>query len=268
MRKILKRIHSLGSLAALVAGLALTAAPAPPAHAGSSSSARSAFDEGNRLYKEERYSEALAAYRSVLASGFGSPELYLNLGDAAYKSGEPGWAIYYFTLAQQGAPRDPDIKTNLSLVRREALGEEPSIRRSSLLDAAASLRDLIPMAGAARAAAVLFWIASGALAASWVGRLRRRAQPLRWAALACAVAALVLVSVKWAEASLAYDAVTVEQTAAHAEPSEEATVEFRLPTGSPVNLGRETPEWREVIVSSSLRGWVSSSCVASFDRPR
>jgi tetratricopeptide (TPR) repeat protein len=246
----------------------IVAAVTGTAHSGSSSTARASFGEGNRLYKDGRYAEALAAYRSVLASGYASADLYLNLGDAAYKAGELGWAIYYLELAERHAPRDPDVRSNLSLLRREALGEDPPIQRSSLLDAASSIRDLISTAAAVRIAAVLFWIACGSLAASWLARFRDRAKFLRWIALASLLLIVAVVPVKWAQESLASDAVTVAQTAAHAEPTQDSTVEFRLPPGSPVNLGRATAEWREVIVSSSLRGWVPASDVAGFEVPR
>ena len=103
---------------------------------------------------------------------------------------------------------------------------------------------------------------------SWTERLRRRGVSLRWIALGCVLAAVVIGSVKAAEESLAYDAVTVAPASARAEPSDDSTVEFRLPPGSPVNLGRRTPEWREVIVSSSLRGWVPDAAVAALADPR
>lgn len=255
-----RRIHILQLLLILGIGAGVSIA-----QAGSISTARASFEEGNRLYRAGRYTESLAAYRAVLAAGYVSGDLYLNLGDAAYKSGEVGWAIYYFELARRHAPRDPDIRSNLLLLRREALGEDPPIQRSWILDAAASVRDLLPTATAVRLAAVLFWIACGSLAASWLARMRRRAPALRRVAVVSFLLVVIVVSVKWAQVSLAYDAVTVGQTAAHAEPSEDATVEFRLPPGSPVNLGRMTSEWREVIVSSSLRGWVPTSTVAAFD---
>jgi tetratricopeptide (TPR) repeat protein len=266
-------IHVMGEWGAMgfvvVLGLFIaTALASSRASGGVPEAARGDFDRGNGLYGEGRYMEALAAYREILVSGYASTELYLNLGNAAYKAGDPGWAIYYYTLAQRSAPRDPDIRSNLNLVRREALGDEPAMKRSTLLDAAARLRDTISSATAARTSSVLLWIACGALVLSWTSRLRGRAGQLRWIVLWCLVAATTIASVKWAEEALFLDAVTVQPAAAHAEPSEGATVEFRLPPGSPVNLGRRTPGWREVIVSSSLRGWVPDANVAALASPR
>lgn len=241
---------------------------AGPAGAGSRAEAESHFREGVRLYQEERVAEALEQWRAVLAQGYASPDLYLNLGNASYRAGEAGWAVYYYEMARRRSPSDPDVAGNLALARRQALGGELASASSPWLLAAMSWLDRLSLAGAARFAAASLWLAAALMGASWVPRLLRaarlRPRTLRWAALGLCLAAGLLVGLKAAQHSVAADAIAVSPLTAHTEPSEDAAVEFRLPEGSPVGLGRRALGWREVIVSHSLRGWVPEDAIAAL----
>jgi hypothetical protein len=249
-----------------VLGAILCLLAAAPASAGSRAAAEAHFHEGVRLYQEQNVAEALAEWRAVLAEGFSSPDLYMNLGNASYKVGETGWAVYYYEMARRRAPGDPDVTGNLALARREALGGEPTSTSSRWLLAAAGWLDHVSLAGALRLGVVVVWLAAALVAATWVARLQRlvrvRPRALRWTAAGLVLAAVLLVGLKAAQRSLAADAIAVKALTAHTEPNEDAAVEFRLPEGSPVGLGRRALGWREVIVSPSLRGWVLEDAVA------
>ena len=83
---------------------------------------QSAFEQANRLYEQARFPEAAAAYQKIIQNGRVSPELYFNLGNALFKSGRIGLAILNFRLAEQLAPRDPDIRANLRFARNQIDG--------------------------------------------------------------------------------------------------------------------------------------------------
>ncbi len=72
-----------------------------------------AFQRGNSLYNQEKYQEAIDAYKSVLDAGKESASLYYNLGNAHYKLTNIGPSIYYYEKALKLAPYDNDIKNNL-----------------------------------------------------------------------------------------------------------------------------------------------------------
>src|SRR5437016_6228026 len=60
-----------------------------------------AFEQANRLYEEEKFTEAAAAYQSMIGNGRVSSALYFNLGNALFKSGQIGRAIANYRLAEQ-----------------------------------------------------------------------------------------------------------------------------------------------------------------------
>jgi hypothetical protein len=246
---------------------ALLFSGAGSAFAGSRAAAETAFREGVRLYQQDRVMEALSEWRAALDEGYASADLYLNLGNACYRAGETGWAVYYYELARRRAPADPDVAANLALARREVAGGEIEPASAPWLLFLAGRLDHVSLRGAAWFGVAALWAVAALLLATWLpgtARLFRRPRALRWMALACGVAAATLLGLKSAQRSFAPDAIAVRALTAHTEPSDEAAVEFRLPEGSPIGLGREAPGWREVIVSHSLRGWVPEEAVALF----
>lgn len=72
------------------------------------------FQEGNELYNNGKYSEAIDKYQAILDNGKHSAELYFNLGNAHYKLSHIAPSIYYYEKALQLAPNDKDIKNNLA----------------------------------------------------------------------------------------------------------------------------------------------------------
>ena len=81
--------------------------------AASAQDARTLFDEGNTLYLQQRYPEAIALYEAVLKGGLESGELQFNLGNAYFKSGRLAPAILAFERAHSLMPNDDDVVFNL-----------------------------------------------------------------------------------------------------------------------------------------------------------
>ena len=73
------------------------------------------FDQANLLYQQNKFGEARDAYEAIVHEGFVSGELYYNLGNAYYKTGDLGKAILNFERALRFMPNDDDLKHNLQL---------------------------------------------------------------------------------------------------------------------------------------------------------
>ena len=88
------------------------------------------FDEGNALYNEGKYAEAIDKYKIILDSGQHSAELYYNLGNAHYKLNNVAESVYYFEKALQLAPHDKDIQNNLAYAQNmtiDAINVQPEV---------------------------------------------------------------------------------------------------------------------------------------------
>lgn len=74
--------------------------------------------EGDSLYGAGNYAGAVAAYDSIVNSGLESADLYYNLGNAYYKTGDLPNAILYYEKALKLKPKHSDAAYNLELTQQ------------------------------------------------------------------------------------------------------------------------------------------------------
>ncbi|MBV8254736.1 MAG: tetratricopeptide repeat protein [Chitinophaga sp.] len=80
------------------------------------------FDDANNLYRQSKFTEAAASYQQLIDAGYSQRELFLNAGNAWYKAGKTGMAVYSYEKALQLSPADPAIKHNLALANQKVTG--------------------------------------------------------------------------------------------------------------------------------------------------
>lgn len=86
---------------------------------GQSSAVMDSVVAANQLYNKGKYEDAIRKYQFVIGQGFESSDLYFNLGNAFYKSGNATYAIINYERARKLAPNDDDIRYNLELARTQ-----------------------------------------------------------------------------------------------------------------------------------------------------
>ena len=84
------------------------------------SAAPTDFEGANALYRAEQYRAAAEAYEQLLAEGEAAPTLFYNLGNAYYRLGEVGPAVYAYERGLLLSPGDADLRYNLRFVRQES----------------------------------------------------------------------------------------------------------------------------------------------------
>ncbi len=235
--------------------------------------AHAALARGHEAYGRNEYAKALEAYRSVVMAGYESPELYLDLGNASYRAGRLGWAVYWFERGRRVAPGDPDLRTNLESVLAETRDRTVGEDGSRFLGSLSALQDRLSPAAAARGVTVgwlLFAVWLAVRLALWGGPISSLAASRPFRLTGTALGAFLVVSaagmlVKLAHASGAPAAVVVvEELPVRSNPDPEATVEFTLHAGTRVRLGRTSDGFREVLYSEKLHGWGSAEGLAGL----
>lgn len=81
--------------------------------------ADSIFRLANEAVEAANYLKAIELYERLTQAGYGSAELYYNLGTAYLLADSLGQARLWYERALRLAPDDPDLQFNLSLLRRQ-----------------------------------------------------------------------------------------------------------------------------------------------------
>ncbi|MCX7551181.1 tetratricopeptide repeat protein [Xanthomarina sp. F2636L] len=96
----------------------------------------SLFEQGNALYNEGDFDQAILKYEAIIENGEHSAELYFNLANAHYKLNHIAPSIYYYEKALKLAPNDKEIKNNIAFARNmtiDAIGTVPEVGLSNYI---------------------------------------------------------------------------------------------------------------------------------------
>ncbi|MBI5799967.1 MAG: tetratricopeptide repeat protein [Verrucomicrobia bacterium] len=208
------------------------------------------FEAANKLFEQGRFADAAAGYERLLTNG-PAAALHFNLGNARFKSGQPGRAIFHYHHALRLAPRDPDFRGNLQFARR-SLGapEEENLGRHLLR--LHTLDEWAWLAGAGLCAWFLLLALGEALPAKRAG--------FAGATKAFGIVALVLTAslgaAHWERSAARLAVVVVAEAPARPGPLAESKTAFTLRDGTEVAVLDSKDEWLHVRDAGQRVGWV------------
>jgi len=222
------------------------------------SEAPGSFEQANKLYEESKYREAAKAYRALLQQGRASTALLFNLGNSLFKSGEVGRAIICYRLAEQLAPRDPDIRANLQFAR-DSVGAA-SLRKSALR----RFLGVLTTNELTVVAAVLAWV--------WFGLLTlkelRPALGLSLSVYTKAAGVCFVLFGFWSAAVLnaqirdVPSVVVANEAVVRYGPFDESQSAFTLRNGAETTVLDRKDNWLQVQDGAKRIGWLRSNQVA------
>jgi tetratricopeptide (TPR) repeat protein len=76
-----------------------------------------AFEQANDFYQKGQYNNALNNYLSIENKGYGSSELYFNIGNCYYKLNKVAPTIFYYEKSLSVSPSNSAAKTNLNFAK-------------------------------------------------------------------------------------------------------------------------------------------------------
>ena len=223
----------------------------------------------NSLYENGRFAEAAHAYEQLITQGAHDSAVYYNLGNAYFRQGDVGQAIFNYQRAAQLAPRDADIQANLALARAQAVDQLPPASSSPLEHFAATTRQYLTLNEMALLALGL-WFLFGIV---WLvyrqlenGRSREMWQ------YALILSGLLMVSATFALGSRVYvennrqQAVVIAAVVdVNAGPSADTVTEFDLHSGAEIELLEQRGDWvRLALPGGQVQGWIPRTAVAVY----
>jgi tetratricopeptide (TPR) repeat protein len=208
------------------------------------------FEAANKLFEQGKFAEAAGAYERLLTNG-PTAALHFNLGNARFKSGQPGQAIFHYHHALVLAPRDPDVRGNLHFARR-SLGA--TVEESFA-------RHLLRMHSLGEWA----WFAGASLGAWFLLLALGEALPVRRAGFGwltrtlggCAVVGVTLLAVaEWERRAAQTAVIVVAEAVVRPGPLAESKAAFTLRDGAEVTVLDAKDDWLQVRDAGQRVGWL------------
>ncbi|NLB66060.1 MAG: tetratricopeptide repeat protein, partial [Lentisphaerae bacterium] len=214
------------------------------------------FVEAAKAYDDNQLADAIAGWQSLLDAGHIQPAVLYNLGNAHFRAGHLGQAIRAYRHAQTLAPRDPDIRANLTFAAQTAGITLPHRPPPLALLHNASRAEWRALAHAA------YWILALLLAARLL--LPRQRTILRPAIILALLLLLLSLAGLTAHHRLQHrpELVVIPpgQTLLSA-PLPTATPLLDLPQGAIVRQRGQRDTWLEIQYQST-RGWLPATATA------
>ena len=210
------------------------------------------FAKANQEYAQGHFKEAISGYEALIRAGQWSANVFYDLGNAYFRTGDFGRAILNYERALALERHHAEATANLQIARDEAhaLEIQPSWPERYLQFATVNQYSI--------AAAVAFWIAAFCLAALIFTRRRTAAITtlLLVMFLVFSGGILAVWQLERGSKGSALGIVTGKDVQARLATADTANSVLALPPGSEVKILSTRGDWIYASLPNNLRGWI------------
>ena len=223
----------------------------------------SLWQAGVDAYSAGQYEEALQDWSDVEATGLRSRELYYNLGNAYFKTGETARAILNYERALRLDPSDADIRYNLEFARAQTQDRIDEVPEFILKTWTRKVGYWMSSDAWAVLSLVLLALALGLVLLFLLGPTAG----MRRTGFFTGIAALLLALASWgfarsqkADAERHDEAIVMRPVSSvTSSPSADAAKSlFILHEGTKVKVLDEVSGYKDIELSDGRRGWIAA----------
>jgi tetratricopeptide (TPR) repeat protein len=210
------------------------------------------FTKANQEYAQSHFTEAISGYEALVRAGQWSANLFYDLGNAYFRTGDFGRAILNYKRALALERHHPEATANLQIARDESRALElPQSRPERYLQFASVNQYSI-------ATAVGFWFAAFAIVILIFAR-RRSATLIAMLVvclMVCAVSIYAVYTLERGSNGYALAIVTGKDVQARLATADTANSVLALPPGSEIKILSTRGDWIYAALPNNLRGWI------------
>ena len=223
------------------------------------------LQKANEYYTREDYKKAIDGYNQILMTNMESPEVYFNLGNAYYKTGQYTLAILNYERAKLLAPDDADVAFNLQVANQhvvDSIQELPGIFVVRWWNSLINSRTTDTWAIYSIVGFILFLVMMGFYFFSNTSEIRRITF---WSGSLL----IVLTIFTWSFAAKQKNrlvnhnfAIVMQPTVTvKSSPSEKGTNLFVIHEGLKVKITDKLGDWVEIMLSDGNKGWLPTELI-------
>lgn len=222
------------------------------------------FEQANLLFSQSKYTEAARTYQQLLDEGHTQKELYFNAGNAWYKAGKNGQAIYNYEKALQLSPNDAAVKHNLAIANQKVNGFVEELPLVFFQQWWLQLQHLHKANGWA-IGTILFWwlLIGGILLNTYIPGWKNKF--LRWGnyALGALFALYLLMAIDTYLSSNNHQSGIVMNSniKAKTSPDENSRDAFEVGEGMKVHITDATADFCKIELADGKNGWISCAYI-------
>jgi tetratricopeptide (TPR) repeat protein len=214
--------------------------------------AQTDFDKANQEYAQGHFKEAIAGYETLVRSGPLSANLFYDLGNAYFRTGDFGRAILSYERALALEQHHPEAAANLQIARDEARALEMQQSWPERYLQFANVNQY------SATAAVGFWAGAFCIVGLIFTR-RRSARVIALLILSLSVFALAIFAIYEIDHGSKGGALAVvigSEVQARLATADTANSVLALPPGSEIKILSTRGDWVYAALPNNLRGWI------------
>lgn len=223
----------------------------------------SVFDEANKAYLDGNYPEAIEKYEGLVAGGYASANLYLNLGNSFYQTGELGKSILFFERALRFKPGNHIIYSNLLIAREATEDQIAYLPHLIFVTKWHQFLALFTASNWAKLLLVFVWISVLSFLFKTLLKEDKKKRLFNFLGiigifLSLAVA-LFTFSKNKLETCEKHAIIMVDATLLLEGPDEDAKTVMQLHEGTKIDILSTSDSWSKVRIDASTMGWMKHS---------
>lgn len=222
----------------------------------------------NKLYQEGQYENAIQAYRKILSQGYESGPLYFNLGNAYFRTGKLGYAIYNYEKGLKLVPNDDDLIYNLRIANSRTVDKISELPKLFIVSWWEEIVTSLTITGWSILVIVFYLILISSVA---VYLLIRKAIMQRFAFISgsLSLAVLILVSVFLfarinREASTNYGILLSPSYSVKVSPDSKSSDAFVVHEGIKFSIEDYVSDWYKIRLVDGKVGWIERNSIGQI----
>ena len=217
------------------------------------------FSKANALYSNGDFKKAIELYEDILKEGKGSGELYYNLGNAYYKTGNIGKARLNYERALFFMEGDEALNQNLQLLKLKLVDQIEEPPRLFISVWWENIINFINLKTLSHIVLGLFILTLLFLALFMHYRKRGRIRMKSVFILTLFIwlfSVIIWLNKIYLFETENYGVILSSTVTVYAEPSQETTELFVIHEGTKVQVQRSSHQWYEIRLADGKTGWL------------
>lgn len=225
-------------------------------------------DSAKKAYEKQQFKTAIAQYEKIVESGSTSAALHYNLGNAYYRNGQLGKAIYHYEIAKKMSPNDEDVLNNLRLASSKTI-DKIDVKENFFVNSVKSnVYTFFSTSGWAWAS-ILLLFASALFYILYITAAKTSGKRIGfWLGSLCLIGVIVSFCIGYGalhdlqkKSQAVITSATIQVVNA---PNESAKAQFSLHEGTKVNVLESNGQWTSIRLDNGNEGWVKTSDIGLF----